>query len=163
MVASGLLSGEGICVLDENPGKTWEQFIAQYKIIVAAGGVVKQAQNPGNILMIFRMGKWDLPKGKLDPGETAEIAALREVEEECGISGMTISRRLSDTWHMYRVKGQLILKQSIWYEMVYAGSQLPVPQTEEHITEARWVSREDLAYKLPEAYASIRDLLQQYI
>jgi len=161
--ASDLLPGEGICVVVVNPEKAWEKFVSHYKVIVAAGGVVKQSDNPGNILMIFRMGKWDLPKGKLDPGETSEVAAMREVEEECGISGMTITKRLSDTWHMYRVKGEWLLKQSIWYEMHYAGSAKPIPQTKEHITEARWISTDDLAYKLPDAYASIRELLQQYL
>ena len=90
------------------------------------------------ILWIQRNGKWDLPKGKIETGEEIAAAAIREVEEECGISAPQIKRRLPNTYHTYRLKGQAILKRTYWFEMYYQGNESLIPQEEEDITTAKW-------------------------
>ena len=88
----------------------WDIFCADYSLIEAAGGVVYN--NDNKYLMIFRNGKWDLPKGQLDQNESIKECAIREVEEECGISGLNILNALQDTYHTYEIKGRKILKRT---------------------------------------------------
>ena len=95
----------------------------------------------GEILMIFRRDKWDFPKGKVEPGETFECAALREVEEETGVQQLTITEALPDTQHTYTLDGSGILKTTHWYRM-RAPKQELVPQTEEDIAQALWIHKE---------------------
>lgn len=138
-------------------------FFASFKLIDAAGGVVI---NPGQeVLMIFRRGNWDLPKGKLDPGETLEQCALREVEEETGIRDVAILRPVTydglsqeATFHVYSEKGSWILKASYWYLMETAYDGVPVPQTSEDIEIVKWVNPASLPGLSP-MYASIREVL----
>jgi 8-oxo-dGTP pyrophosphatase MutT (NUDIX family) len=152
-----------MCVVSDEPGIAWKNFVAAYDVLKAAGGVIRKASPGEQVLMIYRLGKWDLPKGKLDPGESTEEAAIREVEEECGISGMKITKQLPDTWHMYFHKGAWKLKHTCWYEMLYEGTETPRPQLEEHIQEVRWVTPRELAFLLPGAYNSIRELLEKVV
>jgi 8-oxo-dGTP pyrophosphatase MutT (NUDIX family) len=124
--------------------------------IYAAGGLVRNQKN--EYLLIFRRGKWDLPKGKLDADESFMEAAVREVQEECGISDITITRQLLSTYHTYPFQDGLALKKTSWFEMMYRGTETPVPQTEEDIEEVRWVSEEQLATYLPDCYSTIVDV-----
>jgi 8-oxo-dGTP pyrophosphatase MutT (NUDIX family) len=124
--------------------------------IYAAGGLVRNQKN--EYLLIFRRGKWDLPKGKLDADESFMEAAVREVQEECGISDITITRQLLSTYHTYPFQDGLALKKTSWFEMMYRGTETPVPQTEEDIEEVRWVSEEQLASYLPDSYETIVDV-----
>jgi 8-oxo-dGTP pyrophosphatase MutT (NUDIX family) len=114
----------------------------------------------GEILFIFRLGKWDLPKGKLAGNETTEETALREVKEETGLLKLKITGSLHSTFHIYTRKGKQILKQTHWYEMEAKSAQSLIPQTEEEISEVRWVGREDLKAILSNTYGSIRELLK---
>lgn len=125
-------------------------------LIEAAGGVVQNEQD--DILMIYRRGFWDLPKGKIDPGETKEQAAVREVSEECGIPEPEIIRELQTTYHTYFLKGRRILKPSYWYLMRSTDQEL-TPQTEEDIEIAQWTAPSALSPLLEKAYPSIRELL----
>jgi 8-oxo-dGTP pyrophosphatase MutT (NUDIX family) len=138
----------------------WKEFLQNFKRIDAAGGVVKNKEN--KVLFIFRLGKWDLPKGKVDNGETLEQAALREVEEECGISKLKITGKLLTTYHTYSLKGKNIVKASHWYGMTTTDNTPMKPQTEENITDARWVSPGEIPLLLKEAYPSIEEVLQVY-
>ncbi|MCG3166466.1 MAG: RNA pyrophosphohydrolase [Bacteroidia bacterium] len=138
----------------------WQEFLQQYKLIDAAGGVV--INNENKVLFIFRLGKWDLPKGKVDEGETFEQAALREVEEECGIGKLSLTGKLLTTYHTYTLKGQNILKASHWYSMTTADNTEPKPQTEENITNARWVSADEIPALLKDAYPSIAEVINKY-
>lgn len=131
----------------------WKRFKKLYKIIKAAGGLVKNAD--GKFLFIQRLGKWDLPKGKLEKGETVQDGAVREVEEECGISEVKITDHIIDTYHTYHLKGKRILKRTYWYEMKYGGSESLIPQGEEGITEAVWLNAERAEVALTDSYASI--------
>ena len=105
--------------------------------VPAAGGVIENRE--GRILMIFRRGFWDLPKGKLDKGEKSLPGALRECEEETGLTGLTPVRKIGKTYHFYRDKGQVrSLKKTDWYHLLYEGDLPPVPQAEEDIELCSW-------------------------
>src|SRR5712675_1894974 len=101
-------------------------------LVQAAGGLVQNER--GEVLFMFRKGKWDLPKGKLDPGETLENCALREVTEETGVSQLELTKFLLVTEHEYEEKGMAILKETHWYLMKTNGKQILVPQAEEDIS-----------------------------
>lgn len=131
-------------------------FWKHFTIVKAGGGLVEN--ETGAVLLIFRRGKWDLPKGKLDPGETIEQCALREVREETGLAA-TLGAFLVTTYHTYNDYGHEVLKESCWYRMHAASASPLVPQTIEDIQEIRWVAREDLAPYLSNTFPSVRDVL----
>lgn len=127
-------------------------------VIQAGGGLVENEK--GEILFMFRRGKWDLPKGKLDPGETLEQCALREVEEETGLSRLEVIRFLLVTVHAYEERGKKIIKESHWWLMKASSQQTLVPQTEEDISELRWLHRKDFNIVLDNTYPAIVDVLK---
>jgi len=135
----------------------WELFFGKYKIVQAAGGVV--INNKNQVLFIFRNGFWDLPKGKVEDAEAIEIAAIREVEEECGISKPRLIRKLLITHHTYDTYGENCIKPTHWYLMKYDGDEELLPQEEEGITNVKWVNREDLASKMSNTFGSIIDVI----
>jgi 8-oxo-dGTP pyrophosphatase MutT (NUDIX family) len=126
--------------------------------IQAGGGLVENERR--EILFIFRRGKWDLPKGKLDPGETLEQCAIREVEEETGIGKLMLIRFLLITEHEYTERGEKILKETHWWLMKTSGSQTLIPQTEEDITEIKWIGPAELKRVLQNTYPAIVDVLK---
>lgn len=138
----------------------WNTWCKLFSLIEAAGGVV--FNETGEILMIHRLGKWDLPKGKLEIGEDAETGAIREVVEECSIPTPKIVKVLTNSYHTYRLKGVQVLKRTYWYEMNVDGSPNPKPQQEEDITEAVWCSAESVQHNLGNSYPNIVNLLQEY-
>jgi len=138
--------------------ENWESFCAGYKLIEAAGGLVYNDTN--QLLMIFRNGKWDLPKGKLEVGENIEQCAIREVEEECGISELLITQQLQETYHTYEINGQKILKRTYWFEIKSSFKGNLLPQTIEGITEAVWVDKENIAEKLENSFGNITELFK---
>lgn len=129
-------------------------------IIEAAGGMVFNAK--GELLMMKRRGKWDMPKGKLDDGEGVEDCAIREVMEETGLSPLRLIKKLQTTYHTYPHKGKTALKPSHWYEMEYTGNQKPIPQTEEDITEICWANKEMAVSLIKNAYPSIKEMVEKY-
>lgn len=152
---------QSVKVLCYDVEECWEQFKSQYKLIEAAGGIVLNHQ--GDILMIHRLGKWDLPKGKVDEGETIEQAATREVSEECGIEQPAIVSFFQTTYHTYFLKNRWVLKPSHWFIMDAVKDEALIPQLEENITQVKWVNRSDIAAYLPESYASIQEVLTNYL
>ena len=134
----------------------WESFCSHYKLIKAAGGVVYNNNN--QLLMILRNGKWDLPKGKLEEGEDIKACAMREVEEECGIRGLQITRRLIDTYHTYELNGEKILKHTFWFKMNTNFNGVLRPQTEEGITQVCWVNEEDIIKRLNNSFKNLTDI-----
>lgn len=152
----------GVVCLCEHPDKSWLRFAALFKLSVAAGGVVR---NPaGKILVIFRRGKWDLPKGKLDYDETPEHAAVREVMEECGLEEVQLGIPVTVTYHTYSEKKKRILKKTHWYEMTTAHAGPLVPQVEEDIEKAEWMTNEEVrTIVFSNTYASIRNVLEQVL
>jgi ADP-ribose pyrophosphatase YjhB (NUDIX family) len=134
----------------------WEGFCAQYMLIEAAGGLVYNLDN--QLLMIFRNGKWDLPKGKLESGENISQCAMREVEEECGVEELSIVKKLKSTYHTYKLNGKAILKRTYWFKMNSNYKSKLTPQLEEGITKVEWVSLSEVPLKLENSYGNIKEL-----
>ena len=148
---------DAIVIHHSDTKKLFKDFKKLFKRINAAGGVVYNIE--GEILVIYRLKVWDLPKGKIDQGEKKKQAALREVREETGIQDVRIWRKLTKTMHTYRLEnGKRILKYTYWYVMNTTDSQL-IPQAEESIEEAKWINpREFIDTKL-KTYGSILDVI----
>lgn len=133
------------------------------KVITAAGGIVT---NPDNeILFIFRRGKWDLPKGKLDEGESIEQCAVREVEEETGLQKIHLKEFIGITKHEYFDKwiNEEVIKETHWYKMCIDTEQLLIPQTEEDILEIKWVPINELEYYLANSYINIVEIIKEWL
>lgn len=133
-------------------------FYKKFTIVQAAGGLVQNEDE--EVLLIFRRGKWDLPKGKLDTGETLESCAVREVEEETGLRNITGVSPLIITHHTYHEGARFILKESHWYKMKVKGPQTLVPQVTEEIHEIKWVSPGNLEKYYSVSYPSVADVLK---
>ena len=136
----------------------WEEFCSNYNLIEAAGGLVYNREN--ELLMIFRNGKWDLPKGKKEEDEEIENCAIREVEEECGVSGLEITGKLTDTYHIYKHNGSKVLKRTYWFKMTTNFDGVLIPQTKEGITKVAWVKQQEIPEKLQNSYGNINELLK---
>lgn len=134
----------------------WEDFKSLFKKIKAAGGVVFNEEN--EILVMFRRGFWDLPKGKIDPGETKKQAAVREVEEETGISNIKLGKKICRTLHTYKNKEKRVLKYSFWYKMQAPKTKL-IPQTEEDIERCEWLKMKDFLKNYSPIYKNIQEVL----
>lgn len=128
-----------------------------YTPIDAGGGVVVNEE--GAVLMIYRRGKWDLPKGKCDEGETIETCALREVREETGLQQLTLEDKICDTYHVYNQFDQRLLKRTTWFRMIGSKEDELIPQAEENILQTNWVSIKDLPEKLFKSYEAIREVI----
>ena len=130
-------------------------------IIKAGGGLV--LNDKGELLMIYRRGKWDLPKGKLDEGETIEECAVREVMEETGAGNLERGELLTVGRHEYfdRFLEEEVIKETYWYLMIAKGEQNVIPQTEEDITEIKWVIGKDLRVCLEDSYQNIIDVIEK--
>ena len=135
----------------------WKKF----RIVQAGGGLVLNEKK--EMLFIFRRGKWDLPKGKMDKGETHEQCAVREVEEETGLKNVVLRKNLLTTYHTYDEGGKHILKESYWYEMSADGSQKLTPQTIEDIHEVKWVAKNNLTEILKNTFPSVKDVIEKYM
>ena len=153
---------EHINIVVKNYGAAFVNFQKYFKIIEAAGGVVKNTENKK--LFIYRLDKWDLPKGKIEKGEGIRDAALREVEEECGINNLTINNALPETFHIYKHKEKMIFKRTYWFDMSSDFEGELVPQLEENITKVEWLTDAQIEEKvLKNTYASINELLRVVI
>ena len=129
----------------------------KFTLVQAAGGLVKNYTN--KILMIFRRGHWDLPKGKLDEGEKMEDCAIREVEEETGLRNVKLISPLTVTYHTYHEGTKNILKESHWFTMMVEGEQKLLPQTEEDITDIQWIDQADISSYLQKTFSLISDIM----
>lgn len=139
---------------------SWGLFKDEYTIVEAAGGIVTNDKN--EILFIYRNEKWDLPKGKLEKNELIEECAIREVEEECGISNVKLTDFLMNTYHTYIWEGKSVIKPTHWYTMSYAGNEELIPQLEEGITEVKWIKVSELTPVYNNTYQNIIDVLENY-
>ena len=146
-------------VIVGDTASNWKIFCTNYQIIEAAGGLVQNADS--NWLFIHRNGVWDLPKGKLEAGETIEECAVREVAEECGIEEPTIIKQLTTTYHTYSIKGQRILKPTYWYVMKSTDTSELIPQTEEGITDVKWISTEKSIELSRDSFGSIQQVVTE--
>ncbi len=139
----------------------WRAFCEGYVHVEAAGGVVRGDQ--GNILFIFRNHLWDLPKGKMEEGESPEEAALREVKEECGIRLEERTAYIGDTYHTYERDGQDHLKRTYWFRMWASEDQELTPETKEGITRVEWIASGDLQKVITATYSSILNIIEKEV
>jgi len=139
--------------------KCWKHFQGKFRRIEAGGGLVRNPE--GKILMIHRLGHWDLPKGKLEEGEDIATCAIREVEEECGVDGLDIENEAVTTYHVHRRNGKKILKVSYWYHMTTDYNGPLVPQTEEGIDKVKWVKQSKLGKYLSESWPSVVEVFER--
>jgi len=150
---------QGAIISDISPDALLAEIHKLYEPIDAGGGVV--TDEDGRILMIHRRGRWDLPKGKRDDDEAMDACALREVTEETGLQQLQLGDKICDTYHIYAQNGQKLLKTTAWYNMSGSNKETLSPQTEEAITEARWVAPEDMGTIVYKSYEAIREVLRQ--
>jgi 8-oxo-dGTP pyrophosphatase MutT (NUDIX family) len=149
-------------VFGENIDGIWEEFRKLFRIIEAAGGVVN---NPdGDILFIRRLGKWDLPKGKMEKGESREESAIREIEEETGLSDVELVRFINTTFHIYVERnGDKVLKCTHWFEMNFSGEDTSKPQIEEGITEVAWKNTSQIEHEVfPSTFKNIKLIIKEF-
>ncbi len=143
-----------ITVVALHPKKTFKHLRNKYIHVKAAGGLVFNKKN--ELLVIKRNGLWDLPKGKLEENEKKKRAAVREVEEECGISNPVIKKKSFKTFHTYSVNAKSIFKTTYWYTMKYKGKDKLIPQHEEGITEVKWINKNMLDEILANTHNSLK-------
>lgn len=137
--------------------------------LIAAGGVVvrrnrESIQNTSEALLIRRNGVWDLPKGKLEDDESIEECAIREVEEETGVTTLELNQFLCTTVHNYREYGESVEKTTYWYLMNADGEEAyheMLPQKEEGITELCWESFESALEMVH--YKNLKQVMQRVI
>lgn len=144
-------------IVDE-PLITEKYIKSRFKVIKAAGGIVLKNDK---ILLIHRLGVWDLPKGKLENGEPASECAVREVEEECGVKA-EIETKICSTWHSYTDKEKRILKKTTWYLMRCLSDKGMKPQVEEQIDEIKWADFKQARMLIGDSYESIKYVLKKY-
>lgn len=160
-----------LCSLQQNEGTSfllrgddsasmWRSFAGRFEVIEAAGGIVKNKR--GEYLLIYRNDTWDLPKGKIDPGETRQAAAVREVREECGFSSLRLGSRVQNTYHIYEHKEKQILKVTYWF-LMYSDQETLTPQLDEGITDLGWKSARDMDAVFENTYPNIELLLSEQI
>lgn len=148
-----------ITLISDNKKEVEELIKSQYSVVKAAGGIVQNEF--GQILMMYRLKTWDLPKGKLDKGESSKVAAIREVEEECGVKAK-LGKKICTTFHTYTYKNEAILKQTKWYSMDLIDDSKMKPQVEENIEKLEWMGKEKVKLALINSYSSIRFVLKKY-
>ncbi len=136
-------------------------FLSNFKIIDAAGGIVKNEKN--ELLFIFRKGKWDLPKGHVEEDESFYKAALREVSEETGIPNPEMGDEIMYMHHMFFEKNKWYVKRVLWYEMFCSSDTLLIPQAEEKITDIRWFNAQATDEVFQNSFASIKEITKRFI
>lgn len=151
--------GRGVIIEDIDVDVIKKEVESYFKPIAAGGGVV--ANEDGAILMIYRRGKWDLPKGKLDEGESIEECAIREVQEETGLNAIAMGNKIIDTYHIYSENKKEIIKSTVWFKMSVKGRPDLIPQAEENIAEAKWIPKDELGAYVKQSYQGIKDVLHQ--
>ena len=153
-----LKSLESVTVSTEMYEDAIDYIKGKFKIIKAAGGVVYKE---GKVLMIYRLGKWDLPKGKIEAGESIANGALREVEEECNVK-VALRDKVCTTWHTYTKGQQSILKKTVWYHMDCLDDTKMKPQVDEGIDEVKWMNRKEIDVAMYNAFRSITHVIKKF-
>lgn len=147
------------CMIHEDSVVTLQECLHDLFSPVDAGGGVVYNEH-GAILMIYRRGKWDLPKGKRDEGETMEDCALREVAEETGLQTLALEDKVCESYHVYSQDNELMLKRTVWYKMQATVAEKLKPQKEENIIEARWITEKELGQYVHKTYEAIKEVLK---
>ena len=151
---------KGINMYSDDLEADWKKFLSNFKVITAAGGLVLNPKN--EILFIYRGNKWDLPKGRIENGETIETTAVREVEEECGVSNLKIKKFLITTYHFFYQREEKRIKETHWFLMNSDFDGELIPQLEEGITKAIFKNETDATKALKNSYSNILLVYNQY-
>ena len=146
-----------VIILVEDIEKAKVDFFKNFTCIEAAGGIVQNENK--DLLFIFRRGKWDLPKGKLENDETPEICAAREIEEETGVKNLILKHKIGETYHIYEENKTMILKTSHWFYFISNEEQHTIAQTEEDISEVKWIHTRNIKEPMANTYQNIKDIL----
>lgn len=147
-----------ITISSSRKTKLIDYLKGKFTVIEAGGGVVDKE---GKTLLIYRKKKWDLPKGKLDDGESIKRCAVREVEEETGVK-VKIDRKIDTVWHTYISNSKYVLKRTHWYSMICKSDKKMGPQAEEGIKKVVWMDMDEVRSSLRNSYRSIRYVMQEY-
>jgi len=150
-----------INVYGPNIRHIWKIFRIYFTEVGAAGGLVRHSS--GKYLFIEKKGRLDLPKGHIEPDEEPDLCALREVNEECGITGHLIVKSLQPSYHTYSWEGISYLKKTSWFLMKYDGPMITDPQLDEGITKVEWLSPDELSQIKGSAWLSLMDLINNSI
>jgi 8-oxo-dGTP pyrophosphatase MutT (NUDIX family) len=153
-------SAPSVSLVTADPIRLFNSFKKSFTIIKAGGGMV---YDKDKLLFIFRKGKWDLPKGKLDEGESLDVCALREVEEETGLNELQLEELLHVSYHTYSEKDKNILKETHWYLMKGNSEAALSPQKAEGIDECTWSRIADKENYLGNSYALVREVVAKGI
>jgi 8-oxo-dGTP pyrophosphatase MutT (NUDIX family) len=148
---------KAVHLIHHNPDKLLKYFLKLLPNVVAGGGKVYNSKN--EVLFIYRNDKWDLPKGKAERKETIEETAIREVEEETGVSGLQITKPLPTTYHIFKRSGKHKIKVTYWFEMKTEFTGELFPQENEGITKVAWLDNKATQEALDNSYANIRILV----
>ncbi len=158
-LVSNLPEDISLYITCQNPETAIDVFFDNYDMVEAAGGIVKRKDK---YLFIKRNGIWDLPKGKMEDGETPQIAAKREVQEECGIRNPVVKELIMITYHTYSYHGTPTIKKTYWFELDFDGQKDVKPQLEEGITKVSWKDKKKAEKVMGKTYNSIKDVLEKY-
>ncbi|QNM84148.1 NUDIX domain-containing protein [Polaribacter pectinis] len=150
---------KGINLYSSDLEKDWAIFLDKIEVVPAAGGLVLNPKN--EVLFIYRNNVWDLPKGRIEKGESVKTAAIREVEEECGIFNLTIIKKLITTYHIYYQNGNK-LKETYWFLMSSNYDKELIPQLEEGITKVIFKNEADSKVALKNSYGNIKLVYDTY-
>lgn len=144
-------------LVGKNEKKLLSQFLKKLPNVIAGGG--KVFNDKGEILFIYRNNKWDLPKGKTESKESIEETAIREVEEETGVSGLTITNTLPVTYHIFKRNRRYRIKITHWFEMKTTYDGKLFPQENEGITKVKWLNKKKVKKVMENSYANIKLLI----
>jgi len=144
-------------ILNDDLEALRKSFFKHFTTIEAAGGIVQNDKK--ELLFIYRLEKWDLPKGKVEENEEIEIAAAREIEEETGLKDMVLKKKIGETYHTYNAYGKHYLKTTHWFYFTSDSHQKLQPQLEENITLIKWIKTKDIKTPMENTYASIKDIM----
>jgi ADP-ribose pyrophosphatase YjhB (NUDIX family) len=148
---------KSVRLIHKNEDKLLKKFLKLLPNVVAGGGKVFNAK--GEILFIFRNGKWDLPKGKAERRETIDKTSMREVEEETGVNGLEVIQPLEMTYHIFKRNGKHQIKITYWFEMKTSYDGPLIPQEKEGITKVEWLDAKKARLALENSYANIKALI----
>ena len=151
---------KNLYIYHNNMEELYRSFESYFTFIHAAGGLVRNDKEQS--LFIYRRGRWDLPKGKPKKKEKPEQTAIREVEEECNIQGVTITRFITSSYHIYYLAEDIILKRTDWFEMNYQGDQDPTPYEQENITDFQWLHDDQTGRISSNTFPTILEVIEAY-
>lgn len=144
-------------LIHHNEKKLLKKFLKKLPNVIAGGG--KVVNKKGDVLFIYRNGKWDLPKGKTEKKEPIEASAIREVEEETGVNGLKITKPLETTYHIFKRNGRFRIKITYWFEMYTEFDGDFTPEEKEGITKVAWLNDKQIKKAMKNSYANIKSLL----